>query len=40
MSAALPRLEPGLRQVVAGHDGFLVDLWGTLHDGHDPLPGA
>jgi HAD superfamily hydrolase (TIGR01459 family) len=40
MSAALPRLERGLRQVIDGHDGFLVDLWGTLHDGHELLPGA
>lgn len=40
MNAAMPRIEPGLRQVLDGHDGFFVDLWGTLHDGHDPLPGA
>ncbi len=40
MSAPMPRIETGLRQVVDGHDGFFVDLWGTLHDGHDPLPGA
>lgn len=40
MSAPMPRIEAGLRPVVDGHDGFFVDLWGTLHDGHDPLPGA
>ncbi len=40
MSASMPRIETGLRHVVDGHDGFFVDLWGTLHDGHDPLPGA
>lgn len=37
MSASMPRIETGLRHVVDGHDGFFVDLWGTLHD---PLPGA
>jgi HAD superfamily hydrolase (TIGR01459 family) len=31
---------PGLQEVAASYDGYLLDLWGTLHDGAQPLPGA
>lgn len=30
----------GLREVVDGYDGFILDLWGVLHDGVRPYPGA
>ena len=30
----------GLSQVVDGYDGFILDLWGVLHDGVRPYPGA
>ncbi|MDA0218672.1 MAG: TIGR01459 family HAD-type hydrolase [Proteobacteria bacterium] len=30
----------GLRDLLAGHDGVLLDLWGTLHDGASLYPGA
>jgi HAD superfamily hydrolase (TIGR01459 family) len=32
----LPRLEP----LAAHYDHLIVDLWGTLHNGIEPLPGA
>jgi HAD superfamily hydrolase (TIGR01459 family) len=35
-----PRAIAGLRDIVADHDGYIVDLWGTLHDGIKPIPGA
>ena len=28
------------RDVAADYDGFVVDLWGVVHDGVNPLPGA
>lgn len=31
---------PGLEPLAAGYDGFILDLWGTIHDGYRPLPGA
>lgn len=31
---------PGLAPLVARYDGFLLDLWGVIHDGHSPYPGA
>lgn len=30
----------GLRSLVDRYDTFIVDLWGTLHDGVTPYPGA
>ena len=30
----------GLRDLADSYDGFILDLWGTLHDGLKPLPGA
>jgi len=36
---AIPLL-PGMAAVAGAYDGFIVDLWGTVHDGVRPLPGA
>ena len=36
----MTRIISGLGEVVADYDGLLLDLWGTLHDGVRPLPGA
>ncbi|MDH3739337.1 MAG: TIGR01459 family HAD-type hydrolase [Alphaproteobacteria bacterium] len=33
-------LVPGVAPLVAQYDAFVVDLWGTLHNGIEPLPGA
>lgn len=30
----------GLQAMAGRYDGFIVDLWGTVHDGATPLPGA
>jgi len=30
----------GLRDLLPGHDGVLLDLWGTLHDGASLYPGS
>ena len=30
----------GLRALLPGHDGVLLDLWGTLHDGARLYDGA
>lgn len=30
----------GLAGVAERYDGFILDLWGTIHDGYRPLPGA
>ncbi len=34
------RLLTGLREIAADYDGLILDLWGVLHDGAAPLPGA
>ena len=31
---------PGLAALADRYDGFLLDLWGTIHDGLKPWPGA
>lgn len=31
---------PGLAEVADRYDAFILDLWGTIHDGVKPLPGA
>ena len=31
---------PGVAQLAARYDGFILDLWGVIHDGLAPLPGA
>lgn len=30
----------GLAPLAAGYDGFILDLWGVIHDGVRPYPGA
>mgnify|MGYP001347715890 FL=1 len=40
MTAASPNRITGLAALAPDYDGFFVDLWGTLHDGFEPLPGA
>ena len=40
MSAPLPPVAPGLSAFADGYDGFILDLWGVLHDGIRPYPGA
>src|SRR5262249_57596493 len=30
----------GLSSIVDRYDGFILDLWGVLHDGVRPYPGA
>src|SRR6516164_10621335 len=34
------RLVAGIGELAADYDGFIVDLWGVVHDGTAPLPGA
>ena len=34
------RLIAGLGELAPHYDGFIVDLWGVVHDGAAPLPGA
>lgn len=34
------RLVPGLGTLAARYDAFILDLWGVIHDGVAPLPGA
>jgi Predicted sugar phosphatases of the HAD superfamily len=33
-------LLPGIAPLADRYDGFILDLWGVLHDGQHPLPGA
>lgn len=35
-----PPVLTGLRQIADTYDGVIVDLWGTLHNGVAPYPGA
>jgi HAD superfamily hydrolase (TIGR01459 family) len=30
----------GLREIAADYDGFVLDLWGVVHDGVQPYPGV
>jgi HAD superfamily hydrolase (TIGR01459 family) len=30
----------GMRKLASRYDGFILDLWGVIHDGVAPLPGA
>ena len=30
----------GFREIADGYDGFILDLWGVVHDGVAPIPGA
>ncbi len=36
----MPEMLPGLAPLADRFDAFIVDLWGTVHDGAAPLPGA
>ena len=31
---------PNIREIAARYDGIVLDLWGVVHDGRDPYPGA
>ena len=31
---------PGISALAKDYDGFILDLWGVVHDGRDPYPGA
>ncbi len=39
MSPEIPIL-PGVGAVAARYDGFILDLWGVVHNGQRPLPGV
>ncbi len=39
MSSEIPIL-PGVGAVAARYDGFILDLWGVVHNGQRPLPGV
>ena len=30
----------GLAEIAAGYDGFVLDLWGVIHDGAEAYPGV
>jgi len=34
------RLLSGLSEVASDYDGFVLDLWGVVHDGQAPFPGT
>lgn len=34
------QLIPGLRELTPRYDGLILDLWGVIHDGVTPIPGA
>ncbi|MGC2199282.1 MAG: TIGR01459 family HAD-type hydrolase [Stellaceae bacterium] len=34
------RLIDGMRELAPVYDGFILDLWGVIHDGIAPMPGA
>ena len=34
------RLLGGIREIAPQYDGFILDLWGVLHDGMAPFPGV
>lgn len=40
MTPAPMRHLPGVSAVASGYDGFVLDLWGVIHDGVRPYPGA
>jgi HAD superfamily hydrolase (TIGR01459 family) len=39
-AARRPRHLGGLRALAPAYDGFILDLWGCLHDGFKPFPGV
>jgi HAD superfamily hydrolase (TIGR01459 family) len=40
MDVPPPPILSGLREIADRYDGYLLDLWGTIHDGVRPLPGV
>ena len=34
------RLYDGMRGLAPRYDGFILDLWGVVHDGTAPFPGV
>src|SRR2546430_4553988 len=34
------RVISGVRAMAPGYDGFILDLWGVVHDGTAPFPGV
>ena len=40
MDAQPPPLLSGIAEIANRYDGWLLDLWGTIHDGYRPLPGV
>jgi len=34
------RVISGVREIAPGYDGFILDLWGVVHDGTAPFPGV
>lgn len=34
------KIIPGLAGIAANYDAFILDLWGVVHNGHAPYPGA
>lgn len=39
ISSPIPIL-PGISSVIGQYDGIILDLWGVVHDGRTPYPGA
>src|SRR5208282_911364 len=37
---ALIPFYPGIAPIAARYDGFVLDLWGVIHDGITPYPGV
>src|SRR5579862_5765887 len=40
LAAMIPTLYAGLRDLAPHYDGFILDLWGVVHDGTAPFPGV
>lgn len=34
------KILPGIAAIAEAYDGFVLDLWGVIHDGHKPYPDA
>jgi len=35
-----PRILSGISEIAGDYDGFILDLWGVVHDGEKPYPGV
>ena len=40
MTGAAPSLLAGIGEIAERYDGYILDLWGVLHDGSAPFPGV